>query len=82
LKRATEFLLKAFGDMFGGATAMPCLGTWQMLDGSGLAVEAGQTLVVSEVGDLLEQEGMAVIAYTASDGFLLVPELPTTEGGA
>ncbi len=93
LERATELLLKAFGEMFGGATAMPCLGTWEMLDGSGLAVDRGQTVVVSmttreaflkhrervagivsEVGDLLDQEGMAVIAYSSADGFLLLPD--------
>ena len=47
-RAATEAILEAFGEWFGGATAMawPCLGTWTMLDGSGVAVEKGQTVVV------------------------------------
>jgi hypothetical protein len=47
-KVATEKVLKAFGEWFGGATAMPwpCLGTWTMVDGSGVVVEKGQTVVV------------------------------------
>ena len=91
--KATERLLKAFGEWFGGATAMPCLGTWEMLDGSGMAVDKDQTVVVAmttrkqfqkfrrrieqvvgEVGDLLEQGGMAVIAYPTAEGFLLLLE--------
>lgn len=45
---ATARTLKAFGEWFGGATAMPwpCLGTWTMLDGTGVVVEKGQTVVV------------------------------------
>jgi len=45
---ATEMVMKAFGEWFGGATAMPwpCLGTWTMVDGSGVVVEKGQTVVV------------------------------------
>lgn len=37
-----------FGEWFGGASAMawPCLGTWTRLDGSGVVVEKGQTVVV------------------------------------
>ncbi len=93
VNKATERLLKAFGEWFGGATTMPCLGTWEMLDGSGVAVDKNQTVVmamttrkqfqkfrrqieqvVEEVGDLLEQEGMAVIAYPTAEGFLLLLE--------
>jgi len=35
--------MKAFGEWFGGATAMawPCLGSWTMVDGSGVVVEKG-----------------------------------------
>ena len=44
---AAARLLEAFGDWFGGATAMPCLGTWEMLDGAGLAVDRKQVVVVS-----------------------------------
>jgi hypothetical protein len=45
---ATKTVMKAFGEWFGGATAMPwpCLGTWTMVDGSGVVVEKGQTVVV------------------------------------
>jgi hypothetical protein len=47
-KVATETVMKAFGEWFGGATAMPwpCLGTWTMVDGSGVVVEKGQMVVV------------------------------------
>ena len=45
---ATKRVMKSFGEWFGGATAMawPCLGTWTMVDGSGVVVEKGQTVVV------------------------------------
>ena len=37
---AARRIMEAFGEWFGGATAMawPCLGTWTMLDGSGVVV--------------------------------------------
>src|SRR5258708_2098824 len=47
-RAATGRMMKAFGEWFGGATAMPwpCLGTWTMVDGSGVVVEKGQTVVI------------------------------------
>jgi hypothetical protein len=92
-EEAIEMLLNAFAKWFGGASAMPSLGTWRMRDGSGVEIDRGQTVIASmttrrefrkrraairhiarRVGDLLNQEAMAVIAYPASEGFVVGAE--------
>jgi hypothetical protein len=46
-ERARDRLMRAFGRWFGGATAMPCAGTWQPLDDRTIMVDKGQIVVVS-----------------------------------
>jgi len=99
-RQATDLLLKAFTRWFGGATALPSLGTWEMLDGSGIAIDRNQTVVfsmttrvvwrkqrarvvrlASQVGDLLDQEAMAVVAFAKADGLLVfgAPKSPRSK---